>query len=60
MRIYVLITGLIYGIITVLHAWRVIQEGTGKLHDPWFLGFTILSVVMALWAWLILRARSKA
>lgn len=55
MKNYVLITGVIFGLLTVAHIWRAVQEGGHVVRSPWFIGMTIASTAMCLWAVKLLR-----
>jgi len=60
LRAYVLVTGTVFGLLTLVHLWRL----TGEPHlawDPWFMGFTVTAAGLGLWAWRVLRpARGSA
>jgi hypothetical protein len=53
MKTYLGLTALIFGVLTVVHAWRAVVEPSTR--NPWFLGITALSAVLALWAVLLWR-----
>ncbi len=59
MRAYLIITGIIFGVIAVLHLLRGISEWRLLSTDPWyFLGLAALGVVAAalsFWAWRLVR-----
>jgi len=59
MRTYVMITGTVFGLLTLVHVWRLIVEGPGMMKDPWFMLITALSTSLAVWAWRVLRAAPK-
>ena len=59
MRTYVLITGVIFGLLTLAHIWRVIEEGGHALSNPWFIGTTIAAAGMCLWAVRLLRQATR-
>lgn len=50
MRSYVKSTGVVFGLLTLVHIWRVIEEGSRLAKDPWFVVMTILPTVFCLWA----------
>ena len=54
MRTYVLVTGIIFGLIVVAHAWRAFAEG--HLH-PEVVVLTALSAALCGWAVALLRGR---
>lgn len=54
MRAYVGITGLVFGALAILHAWRYIQEGS-QIANPWFIAITVVAAGFCLWAVRLLR-----
>ena len=58
MRAYVVTTGAVFGLITVVHLWRLVKEGAHMASDPWFLLFTVVAAVLGLWALRLLRSRT--
>lgn len=55
MRAYVITTGIGFGLIAISHGARAFQEGAHILKHPWWLGATIVSAALAIWAWRLLR-----
>jgi hypothetical protein len=57
MKAYVLFTGAIFGLLTVAHVWRMIEERQ-LATEPWYLAITLASAGMFAWAVrLVLRSR---
>ena len=56
MKLYVTTTGLVFGLITLLHIWRMIAEGPERARDPWYILLTLLAAALAAWAWRVLRS----
>ena len=54
MRAYLLTTGTVFGLLTVIHLWRMIGERQ-LASDPWYLVVTALAAGFGLWAWRLLR-----
>lgn len=54
MRTYVITTGLIFLLLTIVHLWRVAAEGTRVL-DPFYVVITAAAAAMSVWAWMVLR-----
>jgi len=53
----VITTGTLFGLLTLAHVWRVVQE-PHLARDPFFLAFTGLATGMCIWAgWLLLSAK---
>lgn len=55
MRAYVATTGVVWGLLTLAHVWRAIEEGPRLAAQPWFILLTIASATLGLWAWRLLR-----
>jgi hypothetical protein len=60
MRAYVMTTGVLFGLITLAHVWRVIEEGRGLAGDLWFILLTVAAAGLCLWAWRLLRLSTRA
>jgi len=60
MRAYVITTGVIFGLLVVVHVWRVIVEGTQMLRDPWWFLITGLAAALCVWAFTIARRKPSA
>jgi len=58
MRSYVIATGVIFGLITIAHLWRIAEE-PHLAREPWFLGLTALSAALAVGAWRLARRSSS-
>ena len=39
MKTYVIVTGTVFGLLTVAHVWRIVEE-PHLARDPWFMLFT--------------------
>ncbi len=55
MRVYVMTTGSIFGLIVMAHLWRVIEEGVHLATDPIYILITAAAAALCLWAWRLLR-----
>jgi hypothetical protein len=55
MRAYITITGAVFGLLTLAHVWRVIEEGRHLATDPSYVLITIVAATFCLWAWRLLR-----
>jgi hypothetical protein len=60
MKAYVMTTGVLFGLITVAHLWRVFQEGPRLGTDPWYVLITVAAAALCLWAWRLLRLSTRA
>jgi hypothetical protein len=55
MRLYVIVTALVFALIGVAHGARIVLEGPGPLSDPVFVGASALTLGLAAWAVVLLR-----
>ena len=55
MRAYVITTGILFVVITVLHLWELIDRGRLVVEDPFIL---LLGAGLAIWAWRLAREPS--
>jgi hypothetical protein len=58
MKAYISTTSVIFGLIVVAHAARVVAEGAHVARDPFFVVMTALAAGMCLWAVSLLRKTS--
>lgn len=56
MKSYVITTGTVFGLLTLVHVWRMFVEGPHRVHDPFFLALTALTACLSVWAVFVLRA----
>ena len=49
MKAYVMTTGAVFGVITLAHIWRAIEE-TNLATAPWFILLTVATAALCLWA----------
>ena len=59
MRAYVLTTGVIFGIVTLAHVWRMIEERQ-MATEPWYILITVATGALCLWAWLVVRRSGRS
>lgn len=58
MRTYTITTGVIFSLLTIIHAWRLIAERSSLMAEPWYLGITVMALALSIWAWsLVARTR---
>ena len=60
MKTYVMTTGILFGLVTLAHAWRVLVEGPGLATDPWYILLTVAAAGLCLWAWRLIRLSTRA
>jgi hypothetical protein len=58
MRSYVIVAGVIFGLLAVVHLWRMVEE-PHLARDPWFLLVTIAAGGLGISAWRVVR-RSRS
>jgi uncharacterized membrane protein len=59
MRLYVVGTGVVFGLITVAHLWRMVVE-PHLARDPWYLFLTAVAAGFSIGAWRVdRRSRSE-
>jgi hypothetical protein len=56
MRAYIMTTGSLFGLLTVVHVWRMIEESRALATDPWYILVTLAAAALGVWAWRLLRA----
>jgi len=54
-RAYIATAGLIFAAIFLIHVARIAFEGSGPLHDPFFISATIVALAAAIWSFVLLR-----
>jgi len=53
-KAYVTTTGVIFGLLTVAHIWRIVAENPNLARDPWYVLITVAAAALSLWAWRVL------
>jgi len=59
MRAYVMTTGGVFGLLTVVHIWRAFQEGPELAKEPWFIFVTVAAASLCFWSWRLLRVSAR-
>jgi hypothetical protein len=59
MKAYVMTTGAVFGLLTVAHLWRIVEEGPHLARDPWYVLITLAAGALSLWAWRVLRLSTR-
>ncbi len=61
MQAYVRTTGVIFGLVTLAHLWRMAVEWPRMATEPAYLLLTAAAAALCVWAWRLLRSpRSSA
>src|SRR5438270_11455104 len=50
MRFYLTLTAIVFGLLTVVHIWRMAVESASLARDPFFLLITVISAAVCVWA----------
>jgi hypothetical protein len=50
MRFYLTLTAIVFGLLAVMHVWRMISESPALAKDPFFLLLTVISAALCVWA----------
>ena len=60
MKAYLLTTGTVFGLLTIVHIWRVIAESAALARDPWYILITAITAALCVWAFRLLRLAARA
>jgi len=60
MKAYIITTGVVFGLLTVAHIWRALEEGARVAKDPFFVVITIIAASLCVWACRLLRLSSRS
>jgi hypothetical protein len=55
MKIYIAITAIVFGLLTLAHVARILFEDTGLVRDPAFMLFTLAAATLCVWSCVMLR-----
>ena len=55
-KAYVLTTGVLFGLLVLVHLWRFSFEGPGLWRDPFYVVSTIVPAGLFVWAWRLYRS----
>jgi hypothetical protein len=58
LKAYVITAGVVFGLLTLAHIWRIIVE-PNLASDPWFILTTLASGALCLGAWYVARRGSE-
>jgi hypothetical protein len=59
MRWYVIVAGVIFGLLAVAHVWRMIVE-PHLAREPWYLLITVAAGALSVAAWRVARRSSPS
>lgn len=59
MKVYLALTAVVFGLLAVMHVWRMIAESAALAKDPFFLLLTVVSAGLCFWAVKLLVAQRR-
>ena len=60
MKAYLITTWAVFGVVTLAHIWRIIEEWPHLATEPWYLLLTIATAALGIWAWRLLRLSPRS
>ena len=60
MKAYLITTCAVFGVVTLAHIWRIIEEWPHLATEPWYLLLTIATAALGIWAWHLLRLSPRS
>ena len=57
MKAYLVTSGSLFGLLALVHVWRIAQEGWGPATNPWFVAITLVAAALSVWAFRLWRSR---
>ena len=54
MKAYVMTTGAVFGLLTLVHLLRIVVEGRQLATNPLYVLITVVAASLCLWAWRLL------
>ena len=59
MKAYLITTGTIFGLLVLMHVWRITVE-PNLVRDPWYWAITALAGALSVWAWWLVLSLRKS
>jgi hypothetical protein len=59
-KAYLAITAVAFSLLTLVHVWRIIEEGTQIVSNPWWMLITLAAAALSVWAWRLLWRSSRS
>lgn len=63
MKAYLITTGSLFGLLALVHMWRIVGQWPRLLHDSGEIveaGIGVVALALCLWAWRLLRRSARA
>ena len=59
MKTYVMVTGMAFGLVSLVHVWRfIVERSVGS--NPFFVAITVVAAALAVWAGRLLRPAPRS
>ena len=59
MKAYIVATGVLFGLITVAHVWRMFEERQ-LAREPWYVLITVAAAILTVWAGRLVSRSSRS
>ena len=60
MTAYLATSGSLFGLLALVHVWRIAEEGWGPTTNPWFVAITLVAGALSVWGFRLLwRMRTR-
>jgi hypothetical protein len=60
MKAYVITTGVVFALLTLMHIARMFADGARVATDPFFIIMTVAAAALTFWAWRVLKVSSRS
>lgn len=60
MKLYLITTGAVFGLLTLAHIARLFAEGWSLAREPYFVFITLAGAALAVWAWWLVKPSSRS
>ena len=60
MKVYVMTTGTIFGLLTIAHLSRMVMESRAFARDPWYILITVVAAALCFWAFRLVRQSTRS
>ena len=55
MKAFLATAAVLFGLVTLVHIWRMIVEPSVRTDNPWVMIMTVISAILFVWACVLLR-----
>jgi uncharacterized membrane protein len=60
MKAYLIVTGAVFGLLTLAHIWRILAEDSQLATQPFFILITLAAAALCIWAFSLLSRSPKS